>query len=394
MKNNEFLALAVKHKIVKVPAKQLIFNKGDQADALYAIVSGSILLSDTSEVVSAPSTIGLEEVLRGGCYSNSAITAKDTSYIKVSSDKLNDYVKLCPDQAIYAIKNILGVVEKLQEAEEKGIDEITLPPVQQANNISEGEDQDLQQRLDCAKSAFGIPSQHSLYKDSIKIVNDAKFLYATDYNCPVCSTKFSEKKVLMSLLRTVKTNMDLRVLYQDFDPMWYAVVSCPKCKYSNTEKRFSDTGGYEAKNIANRLADAGAGNIQYIYKKERSIDDVFVAYYAALFCCDLLADNIAIKANIWLNLVWLYEDVGDAVMSEYASKKALECYNHIYNSTRLYETPEEEQQFFMLLAELNIRVGDKAQALNFLSAGFKSESSNRVYKDRCRKRFDDIKYGE
>ncbi len=398
MSNNEFKILAISNKPVIFSAKKLLYSEGVNADAFYAIVSGSVLMTGSNMVVSAPATVGIEDVLLGGTYSSSVIAVNEVSVIKIEKENIKNFIKLCPEQITDVMKRILGVGEDLPEIAnvipkpEKTQVVPTTPPASAV--VSDKDGQSPQQRLGLAIKSFNIPQQHRLYSDSIAITTEAKFLHTTEYSCPVCNQRFNEKSILFSLLRVMKTHLDLRVEYQDFDPLWYSVIVCPKCKYANTEKKFADIGGFEAKNILKRLSDAGVGDIKDIYTPTRNIDDIFMAYYDALFCSESIGDNSVVKATLWLNLVWLYEDVGDTVMIDVASRKALECYNHIYNQTRLFETPEEEQQIFMILAELNIRVGDKQQAMNFLSEAFRSDSSNRMYKERCRRRFDDLKYGE
>ncbi len=394
MNNNEFLALAVTHKIEKAGEKTILFREGEAATDFYAIVSGSILLTDNNKVITAPTTIGFEDVLQNANYSCSAIATEDISFIKVNRSNQKNYLKLCPDQALKIIKSALGIAldEKVVEVEvspSKAEAKISAPNSNQ--QITFSQTQSAQERLEVAIKAFNIPPEHRIYNDKIKIVTDAKFLHTNEHSCPVCNTRFNEKNVLFSLLRTVKTNLDLRVQYMDFEPLWYAVMVCPKCKYANTEKGFANIGTFESKNILTRLNDAGVEKINMVYTEQRSIDDVFIAFYDALFCCESIGENSIIRATLWLNLVWLYEDVGDSTMVTIASRNALECYNYIYKQTRLFETPEEEQQIFMIMAELNIRVGEKQQALNLLSEGFKSNSNNRLYKEKCRRRYEELR---
>ncbi len=388
MNNNEFLALAVTHKIEKKAEKSILFKEGDTATDFFAIVSGSVLLTQGNQVVSAPTTIGFEDVLRNGNYSCTAIAATDISFIKVDASKQKNYLKLCPDQALDIIKRALGLENK-----EAGVAQPVSAntPVVSAVQKTTDEIQSKQDRLAAASMVFNIPSQHRLYSDTVKVITDAKFLHLNEHVCPVCNTKFSEKNVLFSLLRTVKTNLDLRVQYMDFEPLWYGVMVCPNCKYANNEKGFANVGTFEAKNILSRLNDAGVAQINEIYTEQHSIDDVFIAFYDALFCTESIGENSITKATLWLNLVWLYEDVGDSTMVAIASQKALECYNYIFNETRHFETPEEEQQIYMIMAELNLRIGNKEQALIFLTEGFKGNSNNRLYKEKCRRRYEELR---
>ncbi len=374
MATNEFIALAVGHKIENLEEKQLLYKEGDLAGEFFALVKGSVLFSSDGRVVKSPSTLAIEDILHTRHYSESAICAEPVSIIRLKKEEVFTFVKLCPTQAVAIMERLAGV--KKQQ------------PAQKANV----EGYSTTQKLEAAKKAFDIPGDASGYGDSIDIPSEAKCLHPTEYTCPVCGTKFMEKSILYSLLRTVKTGFDLRIEFKDFDPMWYNILVCPSCKYSNQEKDFPNVGRGEGMKIQQKFAQNGIADIDNIYSDKRMVEEVILAHYIAISCVEEISDNEVSLAKLWLNIVWLYEDVGDDEKVRYASQKALERYNHIYQYTRKLETPEAEQQIFMIMAELYLRLSEKTQAMQFLSLAFKSESSNRVYKEKCRRKYEDLKY--
>ncbi len=376
MGTNDFITLAVKFRMETVDQKQVLFKEGDPGDYFIALVKGSLLLGKDSKVVTAPATVAIDDVLHGRNFTDTAISAERSSIIRLSKGDLSEFVKLCPTQAIAVMKRLAGVEER-----------VTVQAVEAVQG-----DYTAERKLEIAKSALGIPPQQKVYGDVLDIPSVAKHLHATEYSCPICGTKFNEKSILYSLLRTVSTEFDLRIKFKDFDPMWYSILVCPTCKYANLEKDYMDVGRNEGAKISQKLKEGGVADIDKIYGDKRTVDDVIIAYYIALSCIEELNDNEVTKAKLWLNIVWLYEDVQDTEMAKFASTKALEHYNHIYQFTRKLETPEAEQQIFMIMAELNLRLGEKTQAMQLLSQAFKSESSNRVYKEKCRRKFEDLKY--
>ncbi len=374
MATNEFIAIAVGRKIEKMEAKQPLYNEGEPAEEFFALVNGSVLLKSTESVCHAPATLAIEDILHSRNYTDNAISAEPISIIRIKKSELLNFVKLCPTQALAVMERLAGVKKQA--------------PIHKVSD----EGYTNAKKIEIAKRAFDLPDSIAEQGKSLDIPTEAKHLHPAKYTCPVCGTEFMEKSILYSLLRTVKTGFDLRIEFKDFDPMWYNILVCPSCKYSNQEKDFANVGRGEGVKIKQKLIDNGIAEITEIYSNNRTVDEVIIAHYIAASCVEELSDNEVSLAKLWLNIVWLYEDVGDDEMVRFASQKALEKYNHIYQFTRKLESPEAEQQIFMIMAELCLRLSNKEQAMQFLSLAFKSESSNRVYKEKCRRKYEDLKY--
>ena len=69
-------------------------------------------------------------------------------------------------------------------------------------------------------------------------VKEEDFLFDKTYECPVCYQAFKSKTVRSSKARLVRTDQDLRPVYQDIDPLKYDVVVCNCCGYAVLSKNF------------------------------------------------------------------------------------------------------------------------------------------------------------
>jgi hypothetical protein len=62
-----------------------------------------------------------------------------------------------------------------------------------------------------------------------------------------------------------------------------------------------------------------------------------------------------IRAKLWGNLSWLYEDVDDKEMENFTAGKAAEAYEQVYTESRL--TPTQEQITCLSIAGMQYRAG-------------------------------------
>jgi len=92
------------------------------------------------------------------------------------------------------------------------------------------------------------------------------------------------------------------------------------------------------------------------FASDRDIDFVFSTHYLAILCSDGYPTmGKQIRAKLWGNLSWLYEDVGDKEMEKFAATKAAEAYEQVYTESRL--TPIQEQITCLSIAGMQHRAG-------------------------------------
>ena len=193
---------------------------------------------------------------------------------------------------------------------------------------------------------------------------DGKYILKQEYVCPNCRKKFSGEKVLTSKLipvrNTAETNrFDLRVRYNDFEMEWHEIVTCPDCYFSALENFFR-----ESKSLYRSRYDE---NLQKLREKvvvrfgpDQDLDSVFARHYLALVCAPGFTDWRQINAHVWMNLMRLYEDAGDAALADFAEQTALEAYEKVYKEVEL--TEGQEQRLCLTVAGILYARGEKLAA--------------------------------
>ena len=67
---------------------------------------------------------------------------------------------------------------------------------------------------------------------------EADKLFDKKYTCPICEHNFTSKTVRSGKARMVRTDMDLRNVYDGIEPLKYDVILCPKCGYAALARFF------------------------------------------------------------------------------------------------------------------------------------------------------------
>ena len=222
-----------------------------------------------------------------------------------------------------------------------------------------------------------FPENHKLYPGVTKS-EYLKLVYEKDYDCPFCGSNFSGYRISNSkLFESTPARYDLRRFYTGFQTEWYEIVTCPHCLFSMFQVYFTEPKPLRKDKIENLLIKARESVILQ-FDTERDIDFVFTAHYLALLCAEGYSSNYRqIRARLWGNLSWLYEDVENEEMMKYSAEMAAEAYEAVYKETVL--TPVQEQVTCLSIAGMQYRAGIDRDMKRYLFAAKTSKSGNKVY---------------
>lgn len=209
-----------------------------------------------------------------------------------------------------------------------------------------------------------FPEGHRFYPGVVK-PEYSKLVFAKDYDCPFCKKQFSDYKIFRSkLYEAAPMRYDLRRYYTDFQTEWYDILTCKNCYFSTFYNYFNEPKPLKKELIEHTLASARA-SIPLDFDGERDLDFVFTAHFLAMICADgYLSAGKQIRAKLWGNLSWLYEDVGNEEMEKFCAGKAAEAYETVYKETRL--TPVQEQATCLSIAGMQYRAGVDRNLKRFL----------------------------
>ena len=221
------------------------------------------------------------------------------------------------------------------------------------------------------------PPGHKFYPGILK-PEYAKLVFHKEYECPFCKKTFTDYRVSRSkLYEAAPVRYDLRRYYTDFQTEWFDVITCQHCLFSTFHNYYTEPKPLKKEIIENALAVARA-SIHIDFEAERDLDFVFTTHFLALICADgYLSAGKPIRARLWGNLSWLYEDVEDDEMAKFSAEKAAEAYEAIYSGTPL--TPIQEQATCLSIAGMQFRAGVDRNMKKYLFTAKTIKMGDRSY---------------
>lgn len=222
---------------------------------------------------------------------------------------------------------------------------------------------------------------------------DRTYLSPREMDCPLCGNHFKYLKTRAPKLMVEKNDFDLRVHYRDIEPMYYDLLTCPKCLYSALCEIFPKAMSSRRKRVE-ALIDPLRGDLTGLtFGLSLNTPAVFAGYYLALLCAPVcFSDHEMITAGLWLKISRIYEDCGDDAMLRYAAEKAQKAYIDAFS--RLNIDPSKTAQLYLTIGALSMKIGDMASAKNFLYKAKTDKQSPPAIREKADILIEDIRAGK
>ncbi len=119
--------------------------------------------------------------------------------------------------------------------------------------------------------------------------------------------------------------------------------------------------------------------------KKTSYNEVFDSYYLAMACKEIVGGSAYEKGRLWLHLAWMYKDVEDEEMFEFAYEKAREKYAKGWFTERVQITPEGEQKLAILISEMHLQAGMLEDARKFIFEAVNIKKRDKSFNGACQR---------
>ena len=143
-------------------------------------------------------------------------------------------------------------------------------------------------------------------QDAVKaapVVKETDFLFDKSYDCPVCGEKIKARTLRAGKARLIRSDMDLRPVYENIEPLKYDPVVCPKCGYSALARYFSTILSNQVKEVKENICQSFQGNIKE--QEAYSYEDALYRYKLCLANAIVKKAKASEKAYICLKAGWL-----------------------------------------------------------------------------------------
>lgn len=199
--------------------------------------------------------------------------------------------------------------------------------------------------------------------------------------CPVCNSHFKAKTVKSKSPRVNSKDSDFFIRYSVANPYFYDVLICNSCGYAAMRSDFD--------NIKTFKKDLVLSNVTPKWKPREYPDilDEKLAierYKLALLNALLLNLADSTKAMISLKIAWMHRLLNNTDQEKIFLGQALEGFNnaYIYEVFPIYGLQRDSLMY--LLGELNRKLGNYSEALQWFSKTIVSVNSSYKVKELAR----------
>lgn len=345
----------------------ILFSPGDAALAVYVVLEGTIVASKGDEQVAlgAGGIIGDVAFFTEGTHTYHAICATEVKTLTITKDNGSQVLSSQPRIALSLLCELAHKAKADELVFFQGIEE---KPVTQVDR--------------------GIlPAGHPIFEERVSPEYNA-FLFSTDVECPICQTRFTGARTRTSRLQLEEQRADLRTIYRRFEPNFFYIWVCPKCLFAYPERQYN--------RLSQTAIAKGRGAWQentstnsFAFDTPRTIDQVITSYYLAMASFERVGATLEQWANLWLRLVWIYEDLGQDELARNAAEQAQKYFSEAMSTKS--RSSAGDQALYLVLGELALRLGERADAFKNFRAATTMSGGDPRYKRMAADRIQDLR---
>lgn len=210
--------------------------------------------------------------------------------------------------------------------------------------------------------------------------NPHLYIYSKIHTCPVCNMEFDNWALRTSKLRLNGTDLDLRPLYEPFDPLYYDVVMCPYCGYSAMNNYFYNLIASKEDIIREMVSP------NFVYREYPMICSENIAikrYLVALLCTLAKGAKNSERAHLCLKLSWINRDKKDIEQELLFQRYALAGFKAAHQEEEFPICGMDEPAVMYLLGELSRRAGDSDEAQRYISRALSARNIPARLRDKA-----------
>lgn len=228
--------------------------------------------------------------------------------------------------------------------------------------------------------------------------NSADKLFDKKYTCPVCDNEFTAKTVRTGKARMIHTDMDLRNVYEDIEPLKYDIILCQKCGYAALSRFFPSVTNIQQKYISEKITP----NFKPLQEDadDYTYEQALARYNVAFANSVVKMAKVSEGAYLSLKMAWLYRSYKENLDKEmvgyqekYEKIETLEkdnlrrAYDYFIKAVQSEDFPMcgmDESTVDYLLAVLAMEFGDYFDSSKLLSKLLTSYSAGQRIKEKAR----------
>lgn len=340
---------------------EYICYEGQQGREMYVILKGSVgvylanLLGEQNEVsrIMPGDFFGEMAVFDYLPRSASCVALEDTLCIAIGRDRLSDFILTCPELAVRIVENLSKRIRKMDNLLCKTVNSV----------INKGVPE------------FSVPKEYEYSHYIAEPECDADFLAETEAECPICYGNMFVTNVKRGDMTLKRIKIDARARYKECDPLWYDIWTCPHCHYSNHYLSFFKMVPFKRDQIIRILEQQQKPELDKLSDFKTPFDLLFLRYLQAIHInMSVNSDDIYLIGHLWRSLYWLFDDAGDAKMSDYCRTEALKYLSKALEDNKIGDS-SARQSTALFAANMYSAVNDRENALKMCEIAINGENA-------------------
>ena len=329
---------------------EFICHEGQQGDSMYIVLQGTVgvyltdplgKLTEVSRIESG-GFFGEMSIFDKMPRSASCIALEDSVCVSINKDNLPQFLANCPDIVEQLLMSMSLRVRKMDEMIHR----------KQAAASGHG-----------AYAAFEVPQE--FYDHQIEEPKqDPQYFQAFREECPVCGEQFNVIRPRRNKLMVQSVAPDQRTRYADCEPLWYDVITCPHCLYSNYYLNFFDV-TKASREMIRKVLDEQYPTASKLYRYGTAVDRVLLSYLQAIHLNEQLhASESALLGLLWLRLYWICGS--DSPLADPCAQNAAQYLCVAFDQDQI-TTPSDRYSLLLSLSYLLVRLNSPDLAKYYCS---------------------------
>ena len=245
--------------------------------------------------------------------------------------------------------------------------------------------------------------QNGKQEKEVHKVEEKDLIFDRTFECPLCDTKVISKVMKSGKAKLLRTDKDLRPVYEGIDAQKYDVVVCPKCGFSAITRYFTPMPAGQAKLIRENISSKVhlTPHTGEIYTYEQALE----RYQLALANAVVKQGKASEKAYCCLKSAWLLRGWQEELAADEKNKEKIAELKeaekeYLQNAMDGFSTAKASENFPVcgmdentvdyLLAVLAFWAGKYDVASRLIAALLTSPTANARVKDKARDLKDEI----
>ncbi len=165
------------------------------------------------------------------------------------------------------------------------------------------------------------------------VVSETDYLFDKSFVCPVCGEKIKARTLRAGRARLLRSDMDLRPVYENIEPLKYDVILCPYCGYAALSRFFNLLTASQIKEIKENISSSFKADVKE--QETYTYEEALYRYKLSLANTIVKRGKASEKAYICLKTGWLIRSWSQDLLAEKTPE----------NEKKAAELKEQERSF-------------------------------------------------